>query len=103
MSITAPVAPADRTGPSCDLLSVIRRDFRVLPQLALTVEQAGRLWAIAPDTGRQLLDSLVEEGFLTRRRDGRYGMPGRCPFASEAILVKPMTQTGSTVSESRRM
>jgi hypothetical protein len=50
----------------------MRRDFRVLPGLALTFAQARRLWALHEHACRELLDTLVVEGFLCVRSDGRY-------------------------------
>src|ERR671911_3015109 len=50
----------------------IRRDFAVLPGLALTFMQARRLWALPEDACQQLLDALVAEGFLWVTSDSRY-------------------------------
>ena len=50
----------------------IRRDFAVLPGLALTFGQARRLWALSENACRELLDALVAEGFLWVRSDLRY-------------------------------
>lgn len=57
------------------LMETMRRDFRIMPQLAITAEQASRLWTLDRETCRHLLEGLVQEGFL-RRRDGRYAVPG---------------------------
>jgi hypothetical protein len=50
----------------------MRRDFRVLPGLALTFAQARRLWALHENACRESLDTLVAEGFLCVRSDARY-------------------------------
>jgi hypothetical protein len=50
----------------------IRRDFAVLPGLALTFDQARRLWALSEDACQELLAALVAEGFLWVRSDLRY-------------------------------
>ena len=50
----------------------IRRDFEVLPGLALTLPQARRLSALHESACRELLDALVAEGFLCVRSDSRY-------------------------------
>ena len=50
----------------------MRRDYRVLPGLALTLAQARRLWALHENACRELLDALVAEGFLRVRSDSRY-------------------------------
>ena len=52
----------------------IRRDFGLLPGLALTVPQARRLWALPDSECRELLDALVADGFLRVRPDARYVM-----------------------------
>jgi hypothetical protein len=56
----------------------IRRDFSLLPGLALTVPQARRLWALQDNACRDLLDTLVAEGFLRVRADARYVMRDGC-------------------------
>ena len=53
-------------------LERMRRDFEVLPGLALTLAQARRLSALHESTCRELLDALVAEGFLCVRFDSRY-------------------------------
>jgi hypothetical protein len=50
----------------------MRRDFAVLPGLALTFGQARRLWALPENACQELLDALVAEGFLWVRSDFRY-------------------------------
>jgi hypothetical protein len=50
----------------------MRRDFRMLPGLALTFAQARRLWALHEHACRESLDALVAEGFLCVRSDARY-------------------------------
>ena len=52
----------------------IRRDFGLLPGLALTLPQARRLWALPDSECRELLDALVADGFLRVRPDARYVM-----------------------------
>ena len=61
----------------------IRRDFNEMPGLDLSIGQAVRLWNLGADDCRNVLDALVDAGFLrwttrrtvmragnTRRRDG---------------------------------
>ena len=51
----------------------MRRDYRVLPGLALTLAQARRLWALHERRQRQLLFlPSFAEGFLCVRSDARY-------------------------------
>jgi hypothetical protein len=71
------LAPADRAGfqvvdSVSDPAQRIRRDFAVLPGLALTFGQARRLWALPEDACQELLEALVAEGFLWVRSDSRY-------------------------------
>jgi hypothetical protein len=55
-----------------DLLQEIVGDYRRSPRLALTDAQVSRLYALEQETCNQLLACLVEEGFLQKRRDGRF-------------------------------
>jgi hypothetical protein len=59
-------------GPVLETTRRIRRDFGLLPGLALTLPQARRLWALEERTCRAMLDPLVAEGFLRVRSDARY-------------------------------
>jgi hypothetical protein len=61
-------------GPALETIGRIRRDFGLLPGLALTLPQARRLWALQDAECRALLDALVAEGFLRVRSDARYVM-----------------------------
>lgn len=48
----------------------VRAGFMAMPDLELTVAQAGRLWCLGFDDCRYVLDALVDAGFLrwTMRR-----------------------------------
>lgn len=59
-----------------DLMQIVMRDFRIMPQLCLTADQGGRLWTIDRESCRSLLERLVQDGFLRRGFDGRYSVPG---------------------------
>lgn len=48
----------------------VRAEFMEMPGLQLTDQQAQRLWSLDAVTCRQILESLVEVGFLTRRANG---------------------------------
>lgn len=54
------------------LLRRIRSEFAEMPGLCLTSAQAARLWNLDPQTSQLALHMLVESGFLTRTRQGRY-------------------------------
>jgi len=65
------------TGTVLETSRRIRRDFGLLPGLALTLPQARRLWALEERACRDMLDALVAEGFLRVRSDARYVMRER--------------------------
>jgi CheY-like chemotaxis protein len=50
-----------------DTLQRIRGEYTEMPGLTLTIPQAARLWRIDPSLCKELLDRLVEEGFLKCR------------------------------------
>ena len=56
-----------------DALSRLRAEFLEMPGLWLTLEQVQRLCGIERAVCRRLLDSLVNEAFLSVRLDGQYG------------------------------
>jgi hypothetical protein len=55
---------------------VIRRraeaEYREMPGLKLTPQQASRLWHLDADASASLLESMVQAGVLYRARDGAY-------------------------------
>ena len=57
---------------------VIRRraeaEYREMPGLKLTAQQASRLWHLDPAESARLLDSMVEAGVLYRAKDGGYAL-----------------------------
>lgn len=57
---------------SSDLLSRARGEYLEMPGLSLTVPQAQRLWGLDSVACRQVLQGLIEAGFLKRRADGTY-------------------------------
>jgi DNA-binding NarL/FixJ family response regulator len=60
-------------GPSylSDLIARCREEYAEMPGLRLTVRQAMRLWNIDGSTCQQVLDALVDAGFL-QTADGYY-------------------------------
>jgi DNA-binding IclR family transcriptional regulator len=50
----------------------VRGEYREMPGLALTLAQAARLWSLDAATCSDVLTSLVELGYLTRRADGAF-------------------------------
>lgn len=53
------------------LLNRVIGEYREMPGLALTIEQACRLWNCDNGTCEQVLGALIERGVLRRTRDGR--------------------------------
>lgn len=47
-------------------------EYREMPGLKLTVQQASRLWHLDAPASARLLDSMVEAGVLYRAKDGGY-------------------------------
>ena len=47
-------------------------EYREMPGLKLTPQQASRLWHLDAQASATLLDSMVDAGVLYRSRDGGY-------------------------------
>lgn len=47
-------------------------EYREMPGLKLTAQQASRLWHLDAADSARLLDSMVEAGVLYRAKDGGY-------------------------------
>lgn len=58
-----------------DLLRVVRLEFEEMPGLALTGDQARRLWALDPGLCSRVLGRLVDAGYLDRDDRGHYVRP----------------------------
>ena len=50
----------------------VRTEFRKMPAMRLTLDQAMRLWDLDRPTCCSVLESLVVSHFLQRDRNGRY-------------------------------
>ena len=76
----------------------IRGDYMEMPGLELTTPQAGRLWNLGLDDCRQVLDALVDAGFLkwtakrTIVRTGRDLRTGAPRLAYADISVRAATK-----------
>ncbi len=60
---------------SFNKLQVLRRvrgEFREMPGMRLTLEQAMRLWSLDRETCASVLDELMASRFLQRDINGRY-------------------------------
>ena len=62
--------------PTIPLLTArIRREFDEVPGLQLTVAEGVRFWSLDAETCADVLERLLQTGFLVRRADGRYQRP----------------------------
>ena len=50
----------------------VRDEFREMPGMRLTLEQAMRLWSLNRETCASVLDELMASHFLQRDVNGRY-------------------------------
>lgn len=57
------------------VVAAVRREYDEMPGLALTAEQAQRLWALEPRMCRVVLGQLVEVGYLHRTDGGQFTKP----------------------------
>jgi hypothetical protein len=60
------------TATTSVLLQRVQNEYREMPGLILTEEQARRLWAIDSNTCRRVLATLLERRFLKRTAAGAY-------------------------------
>jgi DNA-binding IclR family transcriptional regulator len=61
-----------RTSQEDHLLRRVRREFREMPGMRLTLDQAIRLWTMDRSTCTGVFDSLVAARFLEQDATGRY-------------------------------
>lgn len=57
------------------VVRLVRREFDEMPGLALTIDQARRLWALEPRICTAVLSTLVDAGYLERTGNGQYARP----------------------------
>ena len=65
------LGPVDDSGLDDRLLWRVVAEYREMPGLQLTIEQARRLWGCDADTCQQVAKVLVERGVLRWSRAGR--------------------------------
>lgn len=58
------------------LTNRIRAEYREMPGLRLTAQQAGRLWGLEPAHCQMLLDALVTSGYLRRTAQEAFVLAG---------------------------
>lgn len=73
------------------LARLVHAEFREMPGLRLTREQARRLWGLEHATCDELLAALVASGFLTLMPDGRYARVGDGEAATRRPHAKAST------------
>lgn len=61
-----------RTTAEDTLVTRVRGEYREMPGMRLTVDQAMRLWMLDRETCSDVLSSLVAARFLELDRNGRY-------------------------------
>jgi hypothetical protein len=54
------------------LVQRVASEFREMPCLRLTAEQAERLFGLRPDISARIMGTLIHQGVLRRDDDGRY-------------------------------
>lgn len=57
------------------MVATVQREFDEMPGLALTADQARRLWALEPRMCNTVLDRLVKSGYLCQTGSGQYAKP----------------------------
>jgi hypothetical protein len=71
-SVTSPTIPTSPPAPTPQLLTRIRGEFREMPGLRLTLQQARRLLNLDLLTCSTALAVLEAAGFLATTRDGAF-------------------------------
>jgi len=72
-TVERPSAPHARvTSADAVLLQRIENEYREMPGLSLTEDQASRLWSADSQTCRHVLAALLERRFLKRTAAGAY-------------------------------
>lgn len=67
------------------LLARARSEYLEMPGLAITVQQASRLWNTEPEIAQELLTRLVTTRFLRERENGSFVRTGDGLPQSEMI------------------
>jgi hypothetical protein len=65
----------------------IQTDYLDMPNLHLTLEEAGSLWNLEPVKCFALLELLVETGFLMRSRHGGYMRACAAAIGTTALYI----------------
>jgi CheY-like chemotaxis protein len=73
-----------RVSPTSQMVRRLYREYVELPTLRLTLEQVQRLVGVNEVLCGQLLDALLQVGFLCRTPDGYYARPSRGTLVSHS-------------------
>jgi hypothetical protein len=68
---------------------MIQREYVEIPELKLTVRQAGRLWNLATEVSEAAIAALVASGFLIETKDQSYVRRGTPPV--EVVALDSLT------------
>jgi hypothetical protein len=85
-----------------EILKRIRGEYLEMPGLRLSHVQAQRLWGLDAETCTELLDILVQSGFLCRSSNGAYGrqsdgaMGPPFQMAKAVLPPRPASRSGKT-------
>jgi hypothetical protein len=71
-TINEPHTTISKTFPEDALVSRVRGEYREMPGMRLTLDQAMRLWMLDRGTCSDVLGSLVAAHYLDLDRSGRY-------------------------------
>lgn len=74
-------------GVTPGLLERIRGEFREMPGMKLTIDQACRLWNLKDEQCREAVDALIAESFLLRTPSGAFIA---MPSAARAVKIAPV-------------
>jgi hypothetical protein len=66
-------------------LKTMQMEYVEMPELKLTLRQAGRLWTMPLDQCQAALATLVATGFLMQTKDGAYLRRGTPPVNVDTI------------------
>jgi hypothetical protein len=82
-----------RVGESQALLALwmdrIRGEYQEMPGLSLTEPQGQRLWGLTPSACREVLETLMANGFLRRTYQGQYVRAESVSPRSIALTPRP--------------
>jgi len=56
------------------LLRRVHGEFEEMPGMSLTLDQAAKLFGLAPEVTSRVLDGLADARVLHRRKDGRFSL-----------------------------